>query len=225
MEKIEQIPLILDFEEIKRELHIKRTGDKAQVQNLIEIAKPLFNARAVYKISYIDERLDDTVIIEGIRFKSNVLRKNLDKVGRVFPHVVTIGMGIEERVHDCDDLLEQYYLDMIGNMALIKAQKYLKGLLRAQFGLDQISYMSPGSLEDWPIEQQRPLFSLLGDVEGSIGVKLNKSLLMIPRKSVSGVYFPKEVTFYSCQLCPRERCEGRRAPYTKKLAREYGILK
>ena len=139
--------------------------------------------------------------------------------------MVTIGMGIEERVHDCDDLLEQYYLDTIGNMALIKAQKYLKGLLRAQFGLDQISYMSPGSLEDWPIEQQRPLFSLFGDVEASIGVKLNKSLLMIPRKSVSGVYFPSDVSFYSCQLCPRERCEGRKAPYTEELAREYGILK
>jgi hypothetical protein len=85
--------------------------------------------------------------------------------------------------------------------------------------------MSPGSLEDWPIEQQRPLFSLLGNVEASIGVKLNKSLLMIPRKSVSGVYFPNEVTFYNCQLCPRERCEGRKAPYTEELAREYGILK
>jgi hypothetical protein len=225
MEKIEQIPLILDLEEIKKALHIKRTGDKAQVQNLLEIAKPLINARAVYKISYIDERLADTVIIEGIRFKSGVLRKNLDKGGRVFPYVITIGMGIEEWVHDCDDILEQYYLDMIGNMALIKAQKYLKRHLRSQFGLDQISYMSPGSLEDWPIEQQRPLFSLLGNVEASIGVKLNKSLLMIPRKSVSGVYFPNEVTFYNCQLCPRERCEGRKAPYTEELAREYGILK
>jgi cobalamin-dependent methionine synthase-like protein len=225
MEKIEQIPLILDLEEIKKALHIKRTGDKAQVQNLLDIAKPLINAMAVYKISYLDERLADTVIIEGIRFKSGVLRKNLDKVGRVFPHVVTIGMGIEERVNDCDDLLEQYYLDMIGNIALIKARKYLESRLLSQFGLDQISYMSPGSLEDWPLEQQRPLFSLLGDVEGSIGVKLNKSLLMIPGKSVSGVYFPKEVTFYSCQLCPRERCEGRKALYTEELAREYGILK
>jgi len=225
MEKIEQIPLILDFEEIKSKLHIKRTRDKAEVQNLFERAKPLIHARAVYKNCYIDEKLADGVIIEGMHFKSGVLLKNLHKVGRIFPHVVTIGMGIEKMIHECDDLLEQYYLDVIGNVALIKAQKYIEDHLRFQFGLGQISFMSPGSLEDWPLEQQNPLFSLLGDVEGSIGVRLNKSLLMIPRKSISGIYFPSEVTFYSCQLCPRERCEGRKAPYTEGLAREYGILK
>lgn len=85
--------------------------------------------------------------------------------------------------------------------------------------------MSPGSLADWPIEEERPLFSILKGVEVSIGVKLTENLLMIPRKSVSGIYFPTEVTFYSCQLCPRQPCEGRKAQYNEDMAREYGILK
>jgi hypothetical protein len=84
--------------------------------------------------------------------------------------------------------------------------------------------MSPGSLSDWPIEQQRPFFSLFDDVEEAIGVKLAKNLLMIPQKSISGIYFPTEVSFYSCQLCPRERCPSRQAGYDEKLAREYEIL-
>jgi predicted transcriptional regulator len=85
--------------------------------------------------------------------------------------------------------------------------------------------MSPGSLKDWPIEEQRALFAILGDVEGSIGVRLSESLVMIPSKSLSGIYFPTEVPFYSCQLCPRERCPSRRATYDESAARDYGIVK
>ena len=54
-----------------------------------------------------------------------------------------------------------------------------------------------------------------------IGVNLTDSFLMIPRKSISGIYFPTEIKFYSCQLCPRERCIGRKAPYDSKLAKNY----
>ena len=84
--------------------------------------------------------------------------------------------------------------------------------------------MSPGTLEDWPIEEQSPLFSILKGVEEYIGVGLSESFLMIPKKSVSGIYFPTETTFYSCQLCIKERCPGRRAGYNEEMAREYGIL-
>jgi hypothetical protein len=80
--------------------------------------------------------------------------------------------------------------------------------------------MNPGSLADWPIGQQVPLFSLLGDTERAVGVRLSSSLLMIPRKSVSGFQFPSEETFASCQLCPRSVCPNRRAPYDNALFEE-----
>ena len=84
--------------------------------------------------------------------------------------------------------------------------------------------MSPGSLQDWPIESQRQLFQLLPEVEASVGVRLNKSFLMIPTKSVSGIYFQTEVSFFNCQLCQRGKCPGRKARYNEDLAREYGII-
>ena len=84
--------------------------------------------------------------------------------------------------------------------------------------------MSPGSLPDWPIEEQKKLFALLGDVQGVLGVRLNESLLMLPRKSVSGLFFPTEISFYSCQLCPRSNCEARKAAYNEDKAKEYGVL-
>jgi hypothetical protein len=119
--------------------------------------------------------------------------------------------------------MEHYYLDVIGNIALTRARSFLADHLRSRFAIEGISYMSPGSLDDWPLEEQRPLFTILGDVTSSIGVTLNESLLMIPKKSLSGIFFPTEITFHSCQLCPRESCIGRRASYDEKLAREHGI--
>jgi len=81
--------------------------------------------------------------------------------------------------------------------------------------------MNPGSLESWPITQQKELFSLFGNVEELIGVKLTDSCVMFPLKSVSGIYFPTEINFESCQLCPREKCIGRRTPYDPELAKKY----
>lgn len=213
-----QIPVSLNIEEAKSKL---RAVDWQQIQNLLEVANPLISAQAVYEVSYINEKLEDAVVIDGVRFSSQVLRKNLDSVGRVFPYVVTIGAGLEEKAKECEDLLEQYYLDHIGNIALIKARKHLEEHLRSVFALAGISYMSPGSLLDWPLEEQKPLFSLLKGAEKMIGVRLNENLLMVPKKSVSGIFFPTESTFFSCQLCRREKCEWRKAPYSEDLEKQY----
>lgn len=220
MEKIEQISVNLNMEEVRNRL---RAVDQQEVQNLLEVAKPLISAKAICEACYVDEKLEDAVIIDGIHLSSRVLRRNLDKVGRIFPYIVTIGARLEEKVNACTDLLEKYIIDTIGNIALIKARKHIEDHLRSRFALDSLSYMSPGSLADWPLEEQRPLFSLLKGAGKSIGVRLTENLLMLPRKSVSGIFFPTEVTFYSCQLCPRERCEGRKARYNKDLAKEYGL--
>ncbi|MBL6979506.1 MAG: vitamin B12 dependent methionine synthase [Desulfobacteraceae bacterium] len=225
MEILDKIQIDLNAKKIGEKLHVQKTGSWDQFQGIFEATKPLITPKAVYVVRYIGEKLEDAVVIDGICLKSRVLRKNLETVGRVFPYVVTIGPGLEAKADASQDLLEKYYLDSIGNAALIHARKYLQGELRARFAMEGLSFMSPGSLEDWPIEEQRSLFSLLEGVENAIGVKLNESLLMIPRKSVSGLYFPTKVTFYSCQLCPRKPCEGRKAAYKEDLAREYGILK
>lgn len=220
MEKTVHIPLRLDLDEVKAAL---RVADRDQVQALLDVANPLISAKALYEVSYIEQKLEDRVILDGVVFQSRVLRKNLEKAGRVFPFVITIGAALEEKTDECTDFLEKYYLDTLGNMALRKARKHLEDRLRSEFALSGLSYMSPGSLADWPLEEQRPLFSLLQGAEASLGVVLTEHLLMIPKKSVSGIYFPTETTFYSCQLCPREHCEGRKAPYNQSLVEEYKI--
>ena len=83
--------------------------------------------------------------------------------------------------------------------------------------------MAPGSgsADIWPITQQKQLFSIFGNVEDLIGVKLTDKYLMIPIKSGSGIFFQTETTFETCQLCPREACIRRKATYDPDLVRKY----
>ncbi len=222
MEILAHIPIALNPTSVHSKL---KSHDRGTVEGLITRALSWVQAQAVFAAVYVEAREEDAVVIGGRRFKSRVLRKNLDDVGRVFPAVVTLGDRFDEAVETSRDLLEKYYLDAIGNLALAEARTHLIAHLRQRFAIDKLSWMSPGSLSDWPLEEQRPLFELLGAVGTAVGVRLTDSLLMLPRKSVSGIFFPAESTFFSCRLCPREPCDNRKAHYDEAAAREYGILK
>jgi hypothetical protein len=224
METLDNLPVEVNLKEVRTILHLDRNRDLQSLQRLIDTATPLIKPKAAFKLCYIEKKLKDAVIVAGLRLKSKVLRKNLDSVERLFPYVVTIGATLEKAIRRIHNPLEKYYLDAIGNVALTAARKNLHEHLCTKFALGKISFMSPGSLPDWPLEAQNQLFQLLADVEDVIGVHLTQSLLMIPTKSVSGIYFQTEVSFLNCQLCQRGNCPGRKARYDEKRAREYGIL-
>lgn len=216
------IEVNLPLRKVTRALHMgEESGQLNEVKKLIDRAYSLIHPRAMYTVAYIDEKNKDTVHINGIEFTSRILRKNLDKLQRVFPYVVTIGGELEREATSYEDLMKQYYLNTIADLALGSIMDFVEDELKEKYRLGQLSRMNPGSLKDWPITQQQQLFSIIGDVEESIGVRLNESFLMIPRKSTSGIFFPTEVKFYNCQLCPRENCPGRKASYDENLAREY----
>jgi len=223
MPVLDDISITISPDELRQRLHMEPDRSLDEVQPLVDVAVKLIKPRALYDVRYIDEKLEDAVVIDGRRFKSRVLRKNLDRIERVFPFVLTIGPELGEKQAASKDLLENYYLDIIGHVALNSARRHLKRHLKSIFGVEKISSMAPGSLADWPIEEQAPLFEMLGNVEAAVGVKLNGSLLMLPAKSISGIYFQAEASFFSCQLCPRQRCESRKAKFSPKLAEEYGI--
>ena len=223
MKILNNISINLNLDTVRRKLHMKPGSDLSQVRHLVDTVQELVEPKAIYIVCYIEEKTADSVLVGGLRFNSRVLRKNLDRVERIFPYVVTLGSKLGEKQNACSDLLENYYLDIIGNLALTSARKQLKSHLQSKFALEKLSSMAPGSLSDWPIEEQGPLFRLLGNVEASIGVRLTRNLLMLPAKSISGFYFPTEVSFYSCQLCPRKRCESRKAKYDESLTEKYGI--
>ena len=222
MEILDNIPLDLDAEDVVMALGNHR-GLKSEIEQLVPAVKAVARPKAIYEVSYIDGRGEYSVCIGGVTFTSRVLRVNLDKVERVFPHIVTCGRELDDIAVPPDDLMKTYCLDTIKEMVLRSASKYVRDYISRRYALGQVSMMSPGALEDWPITQQRLLFSIFGNVEEMIGVRLTEDCLMVPIKSVSGISFETEVRFESCQLCPREVCHRRRARYDPELARRYGV--
>ena len=215
MEIVDRIPVTLDPVEIAARLRFDpaRAGF-ASVDELVTLAQSLIRPRAVFDVAYVGEKGEGTVEVSGVTFESPILRKNLEGANKVFPYIITAGPELERTAAAQGDLLKQYYLEEMANHALESAAGWLAAKIEARFALGPLSNMSPGSLEDWPITEQVKLFAIFGDTERLIGVRLTESLLMVPRKSISGILFPSEEGFVACQLCERERCPGRKAPFS-----------
>jgi hypothetical protein len=215
---INNIPFELEMDRLLKMFHVTEGSSSArELKDISCEALAVANPKAIYKAAFIETRGDDYVVIDGKPFTSRVLRVNLEQAHRVFPYVVTCGTELEDWSRSFDEMLQSYWIDRIKEMALRSAIQAMNEELEERFHPGQTSKMSPGSLEDWPLTEQDKLFALFGSVQDSIGVQLTKSFLMTPIKSVSGIRFPTEVLFESCQLCSRENCPGRKAAYDKDL--------
>ena len=215
---LDDIPFQFDVEQLLKNIRVPAEGEDApRVRELARAAQAVGRPRAMYRPAYVESKSDDTVVVDGITLTSRIVRVNFDQAYRVFPYVATCGAELEDWSSGMDDMLERFWADSIKRMALNAAGAALDAHLEEHFRPGKTARMNPGSLGDWPLAEQRPLFALLGDPHEAIGVKLTDSFLMVPTKSVSGIRFPTEVTYENCQLCPRESCPGRRAPYDKGL--------
>jgi hypothetical protein len=223
MDILDDIAVTLDAEAMMERLHMggKSPSFKALFDELIVEVLPVAKPKVLFKVSYLDGRIEDSVTIEGVEFHSRILRKNLEKAERVFPYIVTAGRELETIPVEKGDVMREYCLDAIKECILEEALLHLESHLQDRFKPGTMAHMNPGSLKDWPISQQPVLFSLFGDVEGLIGVKLTESNLMDPIKSVSGIHFPTEVDFKSCILCTRHPCVKRRAAYNPDMVLHY----
>ncbi len=215
---INTIPFHPELEDLQKQLRLKESSPYlADLRRLRDEAERIARPKAYYKIAYIEARGDDYVVVDGVTLTSRVLRVNLAQTQRVFPYVATCGVELDEWARAQEDVLLRYWADVIKELAVRAAVQTLFQHMTTRYELGKAAVMSPGSLADWPLAEQRPLFTLLGDVKGAIGVELSDSFLMLPTKSLSGLRFSTDDDFASCQLCPRENCPNRRAPYDATL--------
>ena len=93
MEVLGNIPVKLDLKAVLKRMHARSKNVNAEkiIQELIQIAYPIARPKAVYEVSYIENKSEDSLDIGGMKFTSRILRINLDKVERVFPYFVTCG--------------------------------------------------------------------------------------------------------------------------------------
>lgn len=220
---LDSIPFQIQPDQLQNALRIKDGSPyAAHVLALAKQAQALARPKALYCLAFIDAKSDSSVVIDGVEMRSRVLRVNLEATHRVFPSIATCGVELEAWSAGFSDMLERYWADTIKEMALRAATQAIVAHLTERYHPAHLSAMHPGSLEDWPLSAQPALFSLLGDPQAAIGVRLTESLLMLPTKSVSGIYFTAQESFASCQLCPRQACPSRKAPYEADLyARKY----
>lgn len=215
---LDMLPFSLTPPDILQAMRVRPGSSReADVLRLIAEAEAIARPKAIYRLTFIEDKTDNTIVADGHTFTSRILRVNLDGLHRAFTYVCTSGQELDAWVQAQGDMLTQYYADSINEAVLHSATLGFIQRLSETYGLGQMAAMNPGSLADWPLNQQRVLFSFLGDVQGAIGVELTPSLLMLPAKSVSGILFPTEANFASCQLCPRSACPNRRMPFEPEL--------
>ncbi len=216
MKVFKNVNFKLDIENFKKKVRI---GDNQELfENLKELLAevlPIIKPKAIYEVSFVDDRDEQSIKIDGIEFESRILSENLADIERVFPYIVTCGDELEEYIKNITDYLEKYWLDILKEEAMRSAQNYLKKHIIEEYKIGKIASMNPGSgnIDLWPLSEQEKLFSIFGDTQELIGVKLTESFLMLPNKSLSGIYFPTDIEYVNCQKCKRENCPHRKAPY------------
>lgn len=212
------IPVNISTEQVLDKIQARNKPQFAsEVEKMLARALTLAKPKAVYNSAFITEKGEDFVIASNQKLQSRVLRVNLDAVHRFFPYVVTCGRELANWAESFSGMLQRFFAEAICEVVLMTAVKYMEEDLEARFRPGHISSMNPGSLGDWPLQEQTKVFAMLGDTSASIGVELTESCLMLPVKSLSGILFTTDHDFKNCMLCPRETCTGRRAPYDREL--------
>lgn len=212
MKLLDSMPFEPDMPALLDKLHLPPESDaaaefKARCRDWSAVCRP----KAVYDECFVDDRDGDAVVINGVRFESPVLGKNLADVHKVYPYVATCGAEIDGAAVPETDFLVRFWHDAFKAAALTCAVDGLKAHIDHVHRPGKLASMNPGASARhvWAIEQQKDLFGLLGDVSGTCGVTLTPSFLMVPNKSLSGIYFASQWDFENCGLCKREPCAGR----------------
>ncbi|MBN2239967.1 MAG: hypothetical protein JW712_09330 [Dehalococcoidales bacterium] len=220
-EVLNDIPVTVSIDQVMGRVQMRAGADKIRTlaEELLELVKEKAVPKAVYRISIARHEgkklyVDDT-------FMSNyvpLLRFETPEI--VFPYIATCGTEIEDLGIPKSEFLRYFILNNIKEMLLFTAIQHLKNHLIDTYDLEQLTHIGPGEAFG-PIWQQKELFSIIGNVQDSIGVRLSPHFLMIPEKSTSGMYFETSAEIERCIICPQVKCTARRQAYTPELLLKY----
>lgn len=214
-----RVPVNMSAGELAR---LCRVDERSSAYEAVEDALPAINRcgapKAVIRWANVDSIKGDVTTIEGVSFQSKVVADKLRDIPRVFLSVVTAG----EELDACDELEDDPFLDIFKGALLHYGLEYVTRLMKERFGFDGSSRLNPGSLPDWPIENNFALFDMIGGLD-EIGVTLNAAGYIHPWNSVSQIQFPGH-GYENCSLCKKYDCIRRRAPFdAAEYLRVFGI--
>lgn len=193
----------------------------AKVECCEETLGTLLEPRLHYRIEKIDNVGSGSVSIQGgTTFRSPKLSRTLRDSHEIICFVATVGSRIEDEIVGlmaANCLSEAYVLDAMASIAVENMVEQFHERKKAKFVTESKSTtlrFSPGYC-DWPVTDQKKLFGLF-DSEYT-GVELLDSCLMLPRKSISGLFGishtepPQNSPPYNpCLDCKKTDCIARR---------------
>lgn len=213
--KINGNDIDISYDMVLAKLHLDEDDEFVdRLKEMIDETKKIAVPAAMYS-PFTVKPGDNDIKINNININNPFVYKMLCKTDLVVPYVATCGKEIDQWSKTFTDYFEQYAADTIKYICLSSIRNKLFNEVKDTFFDESkdISSLNPGSLKEWPLVGQLPLFQILGTVTEDIGVSLSESLLMSPNKSVSGIYFQPDEKFENCQLCPRANCPNRREKY------------
>ena len=214
-----RVPVNLSAGELAR---LCRIDERSAAFEAVEDALPAINRfgepKAVIRWANVDSVDGDVTTIEGVSFHSRVVADKLRGIPRVFLSVVTAGDNLDA----CDDLKDDPFLDIFEGALFQLGMMYVTQFMQERFGFDGSSRLNPGSLPDWPIENNFALFDMIGGLD-EIGVTLNAKGYIRPWNSASQIHFPGN-GYENCSLCKKYDCIRRRAPFDRaEYRRVFGV--
>ncbi|MCK9229634.1 MAG: hypothetical protein M0Q23_00115 [Syntrophales bacterium] len=199
---------------LKRLLHNEGDENHSLSDHLVR-PRLSFTTTAIETVSAGSVTMEQGVVLE-----SEKLAGTLAGCRWALCFVATIGPEIDRKIkalsrgNRCAD---EYLLDRVGSLAIEEFVNAFHLEMEQRFTGENKGVtmrFSPGYC-DWPLDDQRKLFTLV-DTE-YIGVSLTESLLMMPRKSVSGIFGIAETEggrlppiHNPCLHCRERRCPERR---------------
>lgn len=176
------------------------------------------------KISYcvrdIESRKRGGIVLDGgLELRGLKLSKGLKDAKQAVCFVATLGPEVDSEIAQCtkeNRYSDGYILDAMGSVGVECIVDRFHRRMEEKFNAEGKSVtlrFSPGYC-DFPLKEQEKLFGIFdADV---IGVELTDSYLMVPGKSVSGVFGVTDGVrtlppYNPCGECPKTGCIARRS--------------
>ena len=185
----------IDKDEVYRALGYSGHAPSAFISSLIDSqiagAYKFIKPAYTYALKAIEGIKDREVFVDGYSaLVSQTISYVVSDCRYVTIFLATIGNdlgGETSRLMRKGEMLPAITLDAIGTEAVEKTAGKLQdavGEIARTMGCQATLRYSPGYC-DWDITQQKVLFRAIDSV--SLGVKLTKSCMMVPEKSISGI--------------------------------------
>ena len=158
---------------------------------------------------------ENRAVIGGRVLENPFIAQKLSQSNICVPYVATCGTEVKLWAEGLSDPIHRWWADEVMLQLLNQTMKHLYSAVKERWFADaeHLTALNPGSLVHWPIEGQKDLFALLSGGAEEIGVELTPSMLMLPAKSCSGIYFSSAKDYENCELCPRIDCPNRLAEF------------